>query len=380
MSQHRPSRIVLSAVAASAIVGLGLASSIVPAAASTPEYIVTPTVITVSSFPLGAVVTPNGKQLLVANNNGQSISVISTSTNTVTSTVNLAGGSYPVNIVMGADGKHAWFTDAGRTAFSSLNLTNNVVTDFTTNQKPGEIAISPDGSTAITTSYQNDKRAEITNLSTSAVTDLNVTGTNGDPEGVVFSPDGTHAYITNAGAGTLSVLNLAGPNVSNTITLGGSPYGIALSHDGKTAYVTDQNGDSVWVVNTATAVITATITVGASPAHISISPDGTTAFVANRGTDTVSVIDLATNTVTQTLTVGSGPWDAAWAPNGKTIYVTNDGDGTVSVVKLNTPTSAALPTTGVDVLPAAAAAAFLLFLGLALVLIRNRRRLLAVRA
>jgi YVTN family beta-propeller protein len=88
---------------------------------------------------------------------------------------------------------------------------------------------------------------------------------------VAITPDGTRAYITNNGSGTVSVIN----TTTNTVT--GSP-----------------------------------ITVGLTPFGVGITPDGTRAYVANQGANTVSVIDTATNTASA-ITAGTGPFGVAIA-------------------------------------------------------------------
>ena len=41
--------------------------------------------------------------------------------------------------------------------------------------------------------------------------------------GTAFSRDGTHAYVTNEGSGTVSVIDVARNSVINTITVGSEP-------------------------------------------------------------------------------------------------------------------------------------------------------------
>jgi YVTN family beta-propeller protein len=45
---------------------------------------------------------------------------------------------------------------------------------------------------------------------------------------IAFSPDGTKAYVTNQGAGTVSVVEVMSGNVSETVIVGQSPNGMAV--------------------------------------------------------------------------------------------------------------------------------------------------------
>ncbi|MFD1272958.1 YncE family protein [Streptomyces kaempferi] len=101
------------------------------------------------------------------------------------------------------------------------------------------------------------------------------------------------------------MIDTATNTVTDTITVGATPFNVAVTPDGAHAYVTNFGSTTVSVIDTATNTVTDTITVGTSPVGVAITPDGNHAYVANFGSNTVSVIDTATNTVTDTITVGA---------------------------------------------------------------------------
>jgi YVTN family beta-propeller protein len=77
------------------------------------------------------------------------------------------------------------------------------------------------------------------------------------PRSVVFSPDGTKAYVANYFTSTVSVINVATDTLGHPISLPANWY----------------------------------------PTSVAFSPDGSKAYVANNGTNTVSVIAVATGTL-----------------------------------------------------------------------------------
>jgi YVTN family beta-propeller protein len=237
------------------------------------------------------------------------------------------------------------------------------------------VAFSPDGDVAYVTDGGGfvGYSVSVIDTATHTVVDTNpatpavdpiVVG--GWPQRVAFSPDGSFAYVTNQGSGTVSVIDTAthtvidadpATPVVDSYLVGGAPYGVAFSPDGGFAYVTNANGNTVSVIDTAThTVIDAdpatpgvdAISVGGGPREVAFSPDGSLAYVTNFASDTVSVIDTATRTVidadpatpaVDAIPVGSYPRGVAVSPNGGFAYVTNQGGGAVSVISLGANTA-----------------------------------------
>ena len=92
--------------------------------------------------------------------------------------------------------------------------------------------------------------------------------------------------------------------VSATITVGTSPTGLAITPDGKHAYVTNRGDGTVSVITTATGVVSDTIAVGNVPARCGDHPDGKTPTWPTSDDGTVSVITTATGVVSDTIPVG----------------------------------------------------------------------------
>jgi YVTN family beta-propeller protein len=98
------------------------------------------------------------------------------------------------------------------------------------------------------------------------------------------------------------------------------------------AYIAEALADNVSVIDTATHRVVAKIPVGRSPMSVGIDPAGTRVYVANNGADTVSVIDATTNTVIASIAVGRNPRYVVVGRAGERVYVANESDDTVSVI------------------------------------------------
>ncbi|MDI9917643.1 YncE family protein [Rhodococcus sp. IEGM 1379] len=84
------------------------------------------------------------------------------------------------------------------------------------------------------------------------MTDIDTIPVGTNPTGVAITPDGTHAYITNRGGNTVSVIDTAHPtNPLTTITVGTYPTGVAITPDGTRTYITNYGSNTVSVIDTA---------------------------------------------------------------------------------------------------------------------------------
>jgi YVTN family beta-propeller protein len=180
-----------------------------------------------------ALVVPSAiaRTAYVVNDDGESVSVINTATNTASPTT-IKVGNVPADIAITPDGKTAYVTNNGAESVSVINTATN---------------------TASPTTIKVGK----------------------EPLAIAISPDGKTAYVTNDGADSVSVIDTATNTASpTTIKVGREPLAIAITPDGKTAYVTNRGADSVSVINTATNTASPmTIKVGSRPFGIAITPD-----------------------------------------------------------------------------------------------------------
>ena len=113
--------------------------------------------------------------------------------------------------------------------------------------------------------------------------------------------------------------------VIDTINVGTNPYGIALTPDDTTAYVTNMGAGTISVVDLSTGMVSSTISVGAvAPYALAMSPDGTRVVVGNFANGTFSVIRTSDNAIVETVPKNNlcpNPTSVAYHPSGSPIYV-----------------------------------------------------------
>ena len=176
-------------------------------------------------------------------------------------------------------------------------------------------------------SYSNGTDSiQVIDTATQSVVQTLVTG-NVDPQGMVFSPNGSTLYVANnrTGTNTVSVYSVNAISgmltQTGTIAAGTQPRALAISPDGSTLYVVNQTGNNVSVVSTATNAITATFAVGSQPISIAINAAGTRLYVGNAGSQSVTVIDTANNSVVTTVATSVTSNAIAVSRNGQFFYV-----------------------------------------------------------
>ncbi len=259
--------------------------------------------VNVGTRPVGIAVTPDGKSVYVVNELSDNVSVINTTTNTVTATVNVGTG--PVGAAVTPDGKSVYVANSNIETVSVINTTTNTVTaTVPVGSFPMGVAVNPEGTKVYVANEFDDTISVIDTATNTVTTTVNVGSC---PEGVAVNPEGTKVYVTNTYSNTTSVIDTATNEVTATVKVGFCPEGIAVNPAGTKVYVTNSDSDDVSVIDTSTNNVTATVPVGNGPTGVAVNPDGTKVYVTNSDSDDVSVIDTSTNNVTATVPVGNYP-------------------------------------------------------------------------
>ncbi len=157
-----------------------------------------------------------------------------------------------------------------------------------------------------------------------------------DPVAIAITPNGkTALVVTNFSPYWVTWINLATKKVIGRTRAGTSPIEVAITPNGKYAYVTDAGAGTVTPFNIGTRKALKAIRVGFAPEAIAITPNGRYAYVANNLSATVSPIRLSDNKALKPVKVGKFPAALAITPNGRNVYVTNNGSGSVTKIRVS---------------------------------------------
>jgi len=133
-------------------------------------------------------------------------------------------------------------------------------------------------------------------------------------EGFDVSPDGREIWVGNARDGTISIINVATKNVTETLAANvRGANRVKFTPDGARVLVSSLGAPDLVVLDASTRKEIKRIKLGRGSAGILIQPDGVRAFVACSPDNYVAVIDLKSLEVTGHLDVGPEPDGLAWA-------------------------------------------------------------------
>jgi YVTN family beta-propeller protein len=132
-------------------------------------------------------------------------------------------------------------------------------------------------------------------------------------EGFDVSPAGKEIWVANAGDGTVSIIDIASKQVTQTLAADVSGANrLKFTPDGKVVLISTLRGPEVTVIDAASRKTIKRIVVGHGAAGIVVQPDGARAFVACSPDGYVAVIDLHTMEVVGHIEAGQNPDGLAW--------------------------------------------------------------------
>lgn len=212
------------------------------------------------------VVVPSGiAQKLTSN---PSSVVASTPKNQIVATVTSVGYGNSSDLAVSPDGAYLYvandeinsrgFADPPRVISTATNAVVASITDESTTNL--DIAITPDGSRGFVTN-NFEFQVSVFSVATNTVTSVIPVGYRPkyeSPEGLAISPDGTQVYVaisspTGINGGYIAVINVATLAVTNSITIGGSCHSVVFTSDGTSAFVLNEASGYGYITQVDTA-------------------------------------------------------------------------------------------------------------------------------
>ncbi|MBN1340031.1 MAG: T9SS type A sorting domain-containing protein [Bacteroidales bacterium] len=217
---------------------------------------------------------------------------------------------------------------------------------------PYRIAISPDGSRAVT-SNSISHNTSIVNLDTYQVDTIISLGESSDA--VAITHDSQWAVMGGYDLNTIKLIDLSGNEFVTSVVTGQRPMMVTISPDDNYAYIGNLKGNSVSFVeldgaNSAEIVEIPTGVIGLSWAafgvrsSVEVDPTGQYILVAASFEDKVQVIDIQQQQIVANLPVGTFPLKIAFNATGEYACVTNYNSDSYSIIHVDGANSTVVGT------------------------------------
>jgi DNA-binding beta-propeller fold protein YncE len=205
---------------------------------------------------------------------------------------------------------------------------------------PHEVAVSPDGGTAVVADYgaqEPGRTLTVLDLRGRRVARTIDLGAYRRPHGIAWLPQGAGAAgqrvaVTAEQSQALLVVDVAAGRVERAIPTGQQgTHMIALAPGGRRAWTANIGSGSVTAVDLAAGTAGRTVATGRGPEALDVSPDGREVWAADRQLDRVTVLDASTLDSVGSLPTGRFPNRLKFTPDGRTVLVSNAAAGTLGV-------------------------------------------------
>ncbi len=301
------------------------------------------TVKTVSGLTDAHSVAIQGKYAYVANDSGNSLSIldISDPTNaTVVTSTTVNGGPYSVAVA----GRYAFTANETGNSVSVVDISNpmaaNVVATVAVGARPTDIVIS--GRYVYTANYNGNSVSVIDVSSSTAPFVANTLPLASFPNPDAITVSGRYGYVPNWTTHTMTVVDFidpTSPSVATTTQVLNHPAGVSVQ--GKYAYIASYDGgpgssgavEIMDVSDPTSPVYVSTAALSAGPQQIFVS--GRYAYTPDYASNSVSIVDIASSTApfeVGTAAVGGHPLQVVAA--GQFLYSANASGNSVSIVDL----------------------------------------------
>lgn len=154
--------------------------------------------------------------------------------------------------------------------------------------------------------------------------------------GLAYNPTNQYLYAANdtGPVGSVAVIDPSSGTLVKSIAVGDSPVQVLYNPFNGYMYVTDTNSQRVDVIDPSTNNVIKSIPVGIHPIGMAYNSNNHNVYVANshQSSSSVSVIDSSTNTVIKTIQIPGSPWRITFNSNSGNLYVTLIAAKNVAVI------------------------------------------------
>ena len=277
--------------------------------------------IAIGNGPRGMALSPDGGSLLVAVSKDNRIAVVDVASGRITG--HIPSGADPETFAVAPDGKRLYAANEDDNLLSVVDVDGRKITaEIQVGGEPEGTAVSPDGKLVVQTS-ESASMAHVVDAASGTVIDNILVDTR--PRYVAFTPDGKQFWVSSEIRGTVAMFDaatrkqigkidfqpLARDNPPERVV---QPVGIVFTRDGSRAFVALGRAGLIAEVDPARRTLVRTYPVGWRAWNLALSADEKSIYTANGLTGDMSAIDIVANKPLGTVKLGGRPWGIVAAP------------------------------------------------------------------
>ena len=118
---------------------------------------------------------------------------------------------------------------------------------------------------------------------------------------VTYAPLTQKAFVANIRSGSVSVIDVKNERLEVIIKTGEGAEGVALSADGKSAWITNRSANTISIIDTSSLDVIAEFDSEKFPIRIKMTSDGKYALVSNAQTGDVKIFDAKSKKMVKTI-------------------------------------------------------------------------------
>ncbi|MEA5504132.1 beta-propeller fold lactonase family protein [Halotia wernerae UHCC 0503] len=208
----------------------------------------------------GLAVSKDGKTLVAANFENDSISIVNTANRKILQEIKffkpgdkVATGEFPFDVALkstenGAAAK-VFISSQRDNEVLAVGITSGEIVRIPVESQPNKILLSPDQNRLYVANGNSDSISVIDANSNSIVQTISLSRPNdkykgANPNSVALNPDGRTLYVTLGGENALAVVDLRSSRVAGRIPTGWYPNSVSVSRDGQKLYVVNAKSNS----------------------------------------------------------------------------------------------------------------------------------------
>ena len=260
--------------------------------------------ITVGTFPTSVAINPNTNQAVVTNYGSDNVSVIDIGSATVVATItvgkadtsNPAFRYNPRDVAIDTANNIAIVANLNGNSVSLIDLNSNsliAAEPIPVGTNPISVAYYREKDIALVANYQSNSVSVIDMKNRARIRDINV---GLKPVDIALNLQTKKAVVVNSDTNDISVLDLDKASnlvstspVDATVTVGSRPFGAVINPSTNFAAVVSSGNKSISMVNLGdnTKFTTVVTGIGDTPTHIALNPVNNTALVASPTNDSI---------------------------------------------------------------------------------------------